>query len=105
MNAEIEETLKRIESTHKSVMGVIVTDDEGNIIKSTLSENKESSESYANIICDIVEKARMALKDKEYMNDELTFLKIRTKRIEFIVVPDKDYILITLLNPTLESTA
>lgn len=131
--------------------------EEGNVIKSTISDNKESSQNYADIIADIVEKARMALKDKESTSDELTFLKIRTKRLEFIVVPgklliqgaylpitimtklyliliksrdsynlvtigesypsyddsniifylfsDKEYMLITMLNPTLESTA
>ncbi|XP_074602097.1 dynein light chain roadblock-type 2-like [Brevipalpus obovatus] len=106
MNSEIEEAFRRIETSHKSVIGVVAATEDGNVIKSTLSDSKDSSQNYANIIADIVEKARMALKDKqESASDELTYLKIRTKRMEFIVIPDKEYLLIALLNPTVESTA
>jgi len=69
------------------VVGVIVTNNDGIILKSTLTDNKDTSESYATIIADIVDKTRLALKDKDYINDELSFLKIRTKKSEFIVVP------------------
>jgi len=81
------------------VIGVIVVDREGVVIKSTLNESNDTTQSYGITIAQIVERAKMAIKD----NDELTFLKIRTKKHEFIVVPDKDYILITLINPTNES--
>ncbi|KAI1285427.1 Dynein light chain roadblock-type 2 [Halotydeus destructor] len=101
MANEIDDTLKRIQSEHKNVIGVIVTNNEGIPIRSTLNDADEATKNYTNIITEIVERAKTALKD----NDELTFLKIRTKKTEFIIVPDKDYILITLLNPTDESTA
>lgn len=81
----MEETLKRIQSEHKGVIGVIVANHEGVILRHTLSENNDSSE-YTNVITEIVERAKAALKD----NDELTFLKIRTKKTEFVVVPGKD---------------
>ncbi|RWS03235.1 dynein light chain roadblock-type 2-like protein, partial [Dinothrombium tinctorium] len=98
VQSEVEDAMRRIQETHKSVIGVIVTNNDGITLRSTLNE---TSTNYASIVTQIVEKARMALKD----NDELTFLKIRTKKTEFIVVPDKDYILITLLNPSIESNA
>ncbi len=75
--------MKRIESSHKGVVGVIVCDSEGVIVKSTLSESTDMTQSYGLTIAQIVERAKQALKD----NDELTFLKIRTKKHEFIVVP------------------
>jgi dynein light chain roadblock-type len=65
------------------VIGVIVCDSEGVIVKSTLNESIDLSQSYGLTIAQIVERAKQALKD----NDELTFLKIRTKKHEFIVVP------------------
>lgn len=79
----MEETLKRIHSEHQGVLGVVVTNNEGVIIRSTLSESVDAAENYSGIITEIVERARMVLKD----SDELTFLKIRTKRVEYIVVP------------------
>lgn len=97
---EIDETLKRIHSSHKGVIGVIVVDSEGVIIKSTLNESSETTQSYGLTIAQIVERSKLALKD----NDELTFLKIKTKKHEMIVVPDKDYLLITIINPN-ESNA
>jgi len=101
MSTEVEETLKRIQSEHKNVIGVIVTNHEGVTIRSTLTEQDETTANYTSIITEMVERAKLALKD----NDELTFLKIRTKKVEFIIVPDKDYILITLLSPSNESSA
>jgi predicted regulator of Ras-like GTPase activity (Roadblock/LC7/MglB family) len=68
---------------NKSVIGVIVADREGIVIKSTLNESNESIQSYSNTITEIVERAKFAIKD----NDEITFLKIRTKKHEFIVIP------------------
>jgi len=82
------------------VIGVIVVDVEGVIIKTTLNETNEMTQSYGLTIAQIVERAKQALNE----NDLLTYLKIRTKKHEFIVVPDKDYMLITLINPS-ESNA
>ena len=80
---EIDEILKRIESTHKSVVGVLVCNQDGVIIKSTFNESNLGANSMPNTILQIVDKAKDALKD----NDELTFVKMKTKKTEFIVVP------------------
>ena len=87
LQSEIDEMIKRVEGTHKSVAGVIVANADGTIFKSTLNDKKETAQNYANIVAEIVGKARMAFKDKDNQNDELNFLKIRTKKVEFIVVP------------------
>lgn len=83
--SEIDETLLRIQSEHKGIVGVIVTNSEGAIIRSTLNSCGEIVENYNNILTEIVDRAREMTRD----NDELTFLKIRTKKIEYIVVPGK----------------
>jgi len=120
MSTEIEESLRRIHGAHKSVVGVIVVNSEGATIRSTVpgagqsgsssastpigapsDPSADQSKTWAGIIATIVDRARMAFKE----NDELQFLKIRTKRNEFIVVPDKDFMMITVLNPNNESSA
>ena len=65
---------------------MIVVDSEGVVIKTTLNESNETNQSYGLTIAQIVERAKRALIE----NDELTFIKIKTKKYEFIVVPGID---------------
>ncbi|XP_054164896.1 dynein light chain roadblock-type 2-like [Oppia nitens] len=98
--ADTDEILKRIQASHKGVIGTIVVDSEGVVIKATIPDSPDIQQLYGVTISQMVDRAKQALKD----NDELTFLKIKTKKHEFIVVPDKDYVLITVINPN-ESNA
>ena len=75
--------MQRIQSEHRGVIGVVVTNSEGAIIRSTFNSAFDVVENYQTVIVDIVDRARHIIRD----NDELTFLKIRTKRVEYIVVP------------------
>lgn len=75
--------MHRIQSEHKGVIGVVVTNSEGAIIRSTFTSQFDVVENYQAVIVDIVDRARQIIRE----NDELTFLKIRTKRVEYIVVP------------------
>lgn len=75
--------MTRIQSEHRGVIGVVVTNSEGVIIRSTFNSQFEVVDNYQAVIVDIVDRARQIIRD----NDELTFLKIRTKRVEYIVVP------------------
>lgn len=45
------------------------------------------------------DKARSVVRDLDPGND-LTFLRIRSKKHEIMVAPDKDFILIVIQNPT-----
>lgn len=65
------------------MVGVLVCNQDGVIIKSTFNDPSLSSNSMPNTILQIVDRAKDALKD----NDELTFVKMKTKKTEFIVVP------------------
>ncbi|KAG9353409.1 hypothetical protein JZ751_018004 [Albula glossodonta] len=95
-DAEVEETLKRIQ-TQKGVQGIIIVNAEGIPIKTTLDNS--STVQYAGLIHQLVMKARSTVRDIDPQND-LTFLRIRSKKNEIMIAPDKDYFLIVIQNPT-----
>jgi len=118
---EVEETMKRIQS-HKGVVGTIVVNAEGILhasfvtfvldceeiliefyvlilgipIKSTLDNT--TTVQYAGLISQLSDKARSVVRDLDPTND-LTFLRIRSKKHEIMVAPDKEFILIVVQNP------
>ncbi|XP_062842667.1 dynein light chain roadblock-type 1 [Trichomycterus rosablanca] len=94
--AEVEETLKRIQS-QKGVQGIIVVNSEGIPIKTTLDNS--STVQYASLLHQLVIKARSTVRDIDPQND-LTFLRVRSKKNEIMIAPDKDYFLIVIQNPT-----
>merc|ERR1711926_35788 len=89
---EIEETLKRIQS-HKGVVGVVVINNEGIPIKSTL--DNATTVQYAGLISQLADKAGSVVRELDPTND-LTFFRIRTKKHEIMVAPDKEYLLIVV---------
>jgi len=95
MASEVEETLKRIQS-HKGVIGTIIVNQEGIAIRSTL-ENSLTVQ-YSGLIHQLCDKARSTVRDLDPTND-LTFLRIRSKKHEIMVAPDKEYLLIVIQNP------
>ncbi|XP_012265418.1 dynein light chain roadblock-type 2 [Neodiprion pinetum] len=95
MAQEVEETMKRIQS-HKGVVGTIVVNSEGIPIKSTLDNT--TTIQYAGLISQLSDKARSVVRDLDPTND-LTFLRIRSKKHEVMVAPDKEFILIVVQNP------
>ncbi|XP_021496221.1 dynein light chain roadblock-type 1 isoform X2 [Meriones unguiculatus] len=94
--AEVEETLKRLQS-QKGVQGIIVVNTEGIPIKSTM--DNPTTAQYANLMHNFILKARSTVREIDPQND-LTFLRIRSKKNEIMVAPDKDYFLIVIQNPT-----
>uniref|UniRef100_A0AAQ4P774 Dynein light chain roadblock n=1 Tax=Gasterosteus aculeatus aculeatus TaxID=481459 RepID=A0AAQ4P774_GASAC len=94
--AEVEETLKRIQSQN-GVQGIIIINSEGIPIKTTL--DNASTVQYAGLIHQLVMKARSTVRDIDPQND-LTFLRIRSKKNEIMIAPDKDYFLIVIQNPS-----
>ncbi|GLD71174.1 dynein light chain roadblock-type 1 isoform X1 [Lates japonicus] len=82
--AEVEETLKRIQS-QKGVQGIIIVNSEGIPIKTTLDNS--STVQYAGLIHQLVMKARSTVRDIDPQND-LTFLRVRSKKNEIMIAPD-----------------
>ncbi|XP_070763085.1 dynein light chain roadblock-type 2 [Enoplosus armatus] len=93
--AEVEETLKRIEA-HKGVIGTIVVNAEGIPIRTTLDNS--TTVQYAGLLRHLTMKARSTVRDIDPQND-LTFLRIRSKKHEILVAPENDFLLIVIQNP------
>jgi dynein light chain roadblock-type len=91
--SEIEDIFTRI-SMRPNVGGIIIVNSDGLPIKSTI-ENTETQTAYANLITALAAKARHCVRDLDPTND-LTFLRIRSKKSEIMVAPDKDFILIVI---------
>ncbi|KAI4571996.1 hypothetical protein MJG53_014102 [Ovis ammon polii x Ovis aries] len=95
VQAEVEETLKRIQS-HKGVIGTMVVNAEGIPIRTTLDNS--TTVQYAGLLHQLTMKAKSTVRDIDPQND-LTFLRIRSKKHEIMVAPDKEYLLIVIQNP------
>ncbi|EER11446.1 roadblock, putative [Perkinsus marinus ATCC 50983] len=93
--SEVEETLNRIK-THKGVSGIVIVNHEGVPIRSTL-EQKYTLQ-YSALISQLTQKAKSMIRDLDPQND-LTFLRLRSRKHEIMVAPDKDYILIVIQDP------
>ena len=87
---EVEETIRRIAS-HKGVEGIVVCNMDGVSLKSTLS--KELSTQYAGLMTQLATKARSVLRTID-ADDDLVFLRARTKKHEVMVAPGDGYMLI-----------
>uniref|UniRef100_A0A674JBW2 Roadblock/LAMTOR2 domain-containing protein n=1 Tax=Terrapene triunguis TaxID=2587831 RepID=A0A674JBW2_9SAUR len=83
LEAEVEETLKRIQA-HKGVIGTIVVNAEGIPIRTTLDNS--TTVQYAGLLHQLTMKARSTVRDIDPQND-LTFLRIRSKKHEIMVAP------------------
>ncbi|XP_037864160.1 dynein light chain roadblock-type 2 isoform X1 [Chlorocebus sabaeus] len=81
--AEVEETLKRIQS-HKGVIGTMVVNAEGIPIRTTLDNS--TTVQYAGLLHHLTMKAKSTVRDIDPQND-LTFLRIRSKKHEIMVAP------------------
>ncbi|XP_004933066.1 dynein light chain roadblock-type 2 [Bombyx mandarina] len=95
MANEAEDTIRKL-STYKGVVGVVVVNGEGIPIKTTLDNH--ISVQYAGLLTALVDKAKTVVRDLDPSND-LTFLRIRSKKSEVMVAPDKEFILIVVQNP------
>lgn len=94
MAAEVEETLKRLVA-HKGVIGTIIVNSDGIPIKSTLDNHTTTQ--YSGLLNQLVDQAKTMFKEIDSSN-ELTFMRLRTKKHEIMVAPDRDYLLIVIQN-------
>ena len=93
--SEIDETVERIKST-KGVIGVIVMDWEGRAIKSTLDE--EGTAQYIGQLLPLAEKSKATVQELD-SNDDLTFIRLRSRKHEIMLVPDKQYLMAVVQVP------
>jgi|TARA_B110000208_G_C11743213_1_gene420695 dynein light chain roadblock-type len=69
------------------------------VLKSTL--DAEASNQHAALITQLAARASSAVRTLDPTND-LTFLRIRSKKHEIMVAPDKEYMLIVIQNPNFD---
>mmetsp|Transcript_39868 Transcript_39868/g.109736 ORF Transcript_39868/g.109736 Transcript_39868/m.109736 type:complete len:102 (+) Transcript_39868:81-386(+) len=93
--SEVEEAINRIK-THKGVSGIVIVNRDGAAIRSTL--DTKGTVQYSGLISQLASKARSVVRDLDPGND-LTFLRIRSKKHEILVAPDREYILIVIQDP------
>ncbi|KAM6325087.1 dynein light chain roadblock-type 2 [Podargus strigoides] len=65
-------------------------------IRTTFSES--TTVQYAGLIQQLVLQSRSAVRDLDPQND-LTVLRIRTRKHEIMVIPDEDFLMITIQEP------
>lgn len=92
---EVEETIKRIQS-HKGVKGVLIMNNDGHAIRSNFSP--EDTENYASLVSQLSLKASGVVRTLDE-SDELAFLRVRSKKHEIMIAPDKDYVLVVVQAP------
>lgn len=95
---DIDEAFDRVRKASRNVSDLVVINKDNYIIRS--SSGDAARKQMTNLI-KVVDKGRAAFKE----NDELTFLKLKTKKCEYLVVPDKEFMLVAILNPSDESAA
>ncbi|CAG8674916.1 11776_t:CDS:2, partial [Gigaspora rosea] len=86
-NTEVEDTIKRL-SANKYVQAVLIVNKEGQTIKSTLDESL--SKKYSDLITKLVEQTIHVIRemdDEENKTNDLSFLRVRTKKHEILVAP------------------
>ncbi|KAL0089290.1 hypothetical protein J3Q64DRAFT_1727942 [Phycomyces blakesleeanus] len=95
MPSEVDDTLKRL-SNRKGVKGVVILNGDGQAIRSTL--DPELTVKYGRLISSLVQQTRTTISTLDDQND-LTFLRVRTKKHEIMIAPDREYLLIVVQNP------
>uniref|UniRef100_A0A3Q1GYC3 Dynein light chain roadblock-type 2 n=1 Tax=Acanthochromis polyacanthus TaxID=80966 RepID=A0A3Q1GYC3_9TELE len=88
--AQVEETLTRIESS-KGVIGTILVNAEGIPLRTTLDNS--TTVQYAELLSQLSTLARTTVRDIDPQND-LTFLRIRSKKHEIMVALGEHVILL-----------
>ncbi|XP_022228199.1 dynein light chain roadblock-type 2 [Drosophila obscura] len=96
MSAEVEEMLKRFQSL-KNVVGIMVIDNDGIPIKTTLDNTLTVH--YAATMQTLREKARQVVFDLDATN-EFLFLRMRTLNHEVMLCPKDDYFLVVIQKPS-----
>ncbi|RQM12801.1 hypothetical protein DD237_004170 [Peronospora effusa] len=88
---EAEETIKRIKS-HKGVQAVLIVNKEGVPIYSTTSDEAFAMD-HAALVSQLTTKAKSTIQTLD-PTDDMMFLRIRSKKHEIMIAPDKEYALI-----------
>jgi len=96
MSQKVQDTLNRI-NTHKGVKGAMIVNTKGIAIETTMS-NADTIE-YGSLISQFTTNVSLAIKSI-HAEEEVTFIRIRSKQHEIMIAPDKEFSLIVIQNPS-----
>ena len=100
--ADFEERINRI-SNHQGVGTLLIVNAQGRIITQRHKANATPTPSIiANNVTDLALKARSVVRDLDPMN-EMTFFRVRARKKEILVAPDKLLFLIVIQETDNES--
>ena len=88
----VDDIIKRI-STYSDVLGLIVMNNEGILIKSTLDRSLTAQ--YVPHMNQLIEATKTCVAELDPHN-RLTVVRMQTKKNEIMVVPEKDYTLVVV---------
>jgi len=94
--SETEDIIKRIQG-QPGVMGTFIFNTEGIPIRTTLDNS--TTVQHSGLLHQLTQKARSVVREIDPQND-LTFIRIRTKKHEIMIAPDKDYNMVVIQNPS-----
>ena len=97
MSQIIQDTFNKI-STHKGIEGIILCDAEGVPIKNHLINEDDKIYSITTSVCAYVKKCKPLI--SELVEEDLKLIRIKTKLNELLVVPENDFLLIVIQNPS-----
>ncbi|CAI5723244.1 unnamed protein product [Hyaloperonospora brassicae] len=92
---DVEETIQRIRS-HKGVQAVFIVNAEGVPIYSSPSDAAFAAD-HASLVAQLAAKANATIRSLDPTSD-MTFLRVRSKKHEILIAPDKEYALIVVQN-------
>lgn len=93
MATQVDAAIERINSHYQEVKGIIVCDQEGASVKSTMTAQETLR--YSSKIGALTVWARSMIRELDHTND-LIFLRIRTTHNEIMIAPDDKYFLIVI---------
>ena len=92
--SEIEATLERIKN-RQGVDGYVVMDREGNVLRYMPGMPQEHAGEYGRRMSILADLARNCVRDLDPEQD-LQLLRIRTKKVEMLVAPGKDTVVVII---------
>ena len=103
--AEVEERITRI-GAHQGVKLLLIVNENGKVLRFQQSPNQDSTvttpQQIATAVTDLAKKARSVVRDLDPMND-MTFFRVRAKKREILVAPDKHLFLIVMQETEVEN--
>merc|ERR1712109_380277 len=97
--SETDDIIKRIQQ-QPGVTGAVIFNNDGIAIRTTLDNS--TTVQYSGLLHSLTNKARSVIREIDPQND-LAFLRVRTKKSEFMIAPDKDYNMVVIQNPNANS--